>query len=296
MPAQITPLLAERLDISEERARSLLQTMLSELRRRAETDSVRLPDLGTFREEDGRLTFEPSPSLRRRVNHQYEGLSAENLTPLATPPEAPPLSVSESATEDPPADRPEDEPIPTLDPMDEDDTATADAPPPEPEPEPSSRARALDSFSIITMILAFILLLGVGWFVLDRTNVWSPRPSPSPPVTQGPSSPDTADRQQTDRPPEDTAGAPDEPDTTAASAVRSWGIVVASRSSRAAAEATAEEYRRRFDSVEVIPGTVNDRTWYRVAIGWYESEAAAERALDEQASLLPSGAWTHRLR
>lgn len=294
MPAQITPLLAERLDISEERARSLLQTMVKELRRRAESDTVRLPDLGTFREEDGRLTFEPSPSLQRRVNRQYEGLSAENLTPLATPPEAPPLSVPESA-EEPPADRPEDEPIPTLDTADEGDASETDAAPP-PEREPSGRTRALDSFSIITMVLAFIALVGVGWFVLDQTNVWSPRPSPSPNVAQAPASPDTADSQQTTRPPADSINEPTKPDTATASPTRNWGIVVASRSSRAAAEAAADEYRSRFDSVEVIPGTVNDRTWYRVAIGWYDSEAAAERALAEQASALPSGAWTHRLR
>lgn len=300
MPASITPLLAERLDISEEQARSLLEALLRELRRRAESDSVQLPELGTFREEDGRLTFVPSPSLRRRVNHHYEGLSTENLT--APSPETPSSGGLESPPEaEPPRGGPADEPIPTLDSIDEEDPSEQDVSP-SGEPEPASRGASVDSFSIISLVLAFIFLLGVGVFVLDRTNVWSPFSSPEPPVAaeQGPGASDTTTSQQADRSSGSPSGTQVDQDTaaqdTAAQAVGNWAIVVASRSSRAAAEETAKTYRSRFDSVEVVSGTVNGRTWYRVAIGGYASETAAERALDENASKLPSGAWTHRLR
>lgn len=299
MPVSITPLLADRLDISEERARSLLQTMLQELRRRAEAEGVRLPELGTFREEGGTLTFVPSPSLRRRVNLQYEGLTAEELS---APSEPPSLAVSElDLEEEPSGDDPDDVPTPT--PVEvEDDAGSEQEPVPPAEPQSSPQGRTIDSFSIIGLVLAFLFLLGAGWFVLDRTNVLAPGPDPGsdltaeqtspPPDTGSPS--DTVGSQQ---PGQDAEEASD-PDTEDAeeSPAKDWGIVVASRSSRAAAEATAEEYRPRFDSVAVVEGTVNDETWYRVAIGWYASEAAAERALDEQTSALPSGAWTHRLR
>lgn len=305
MPASITPLLAERLDISEERARSLLQALLRELRRRAESDSIQLPELGTFREEDGRLTFVPSPSLRRRVNHHYEGLSAEDLT--APSPEPPsPVGLESPPEAEPPHDGPADEPTPTLDSVDGDDTSEQDGPPSD-EPEPASRGASVDSFSIISLVLASIFLLGASLFVLDRTNVWSLFSSPQPPVAaeQAPETSDTTGAQRTTRSSGVTAAEQDEPDTTAQDTTaqdtttqptRNWVIVVASRSSRAAAEETAEGYRSRFDSVRVVSGTVNGRTWYRVAIGGYASEAAAERALDENAASLPSGAWSHRLR
>ncbi len=302
MPASITPLLAERLDISEEQARSLLEILLQELRRRAEADSVRLPDLGTFREEDGCLTFVPSPSLRRRVNHTYEGLSPEDLTVPEHPPEPASPAVSESASEaDFPSGSPDDDQILTLDPIDEEDTPEPDTPP-SAEPEPAPQGSSVDSSSIVGLVLAFIFLLGAGWFVLDRTDVWFPFSNPAPPVAseQEPGTLDTTTSQRADRSTGANTGTQADQDTaaqdTSARAAGNWAIVVASRSSRAAAEAAAEAYRARFDSVEVVPGTVNGKTWYRVAIGWYVSETAAERVLDQNASRLPSGAWTHPLR
>lgn len=279
MPVSITPLLADRLDISEERAQSLLETMIRELRRRAESDSVRLPELGTFREEDGTLTFEPSSSLRRLVNHQYEGLSAEDFSvPEST--EAPSLATSE--------------------PTPEEETSEAA---PAAKAEPASRGTTVDSFTLISLVLAFLFVLGVGWFVLDRTDVLSPGPSDSPPVAseQAPdesasgAASDTAGVQPSDTASVKSTGTQVDQDTTASTS-RNWVIVVASRSSRAAADAAADEYESRFDSVEVIAGTANDRTWYRVAVGRYASAEAAKRALNEQASKLPPGAWLHHLR
>ena len=295
MPVSIAPLLADRLDISEERARSLLQTMLQELRRRAESEGVRLPELGIFREEGDTLTFVPSPSLRRRVNLQYEGLTTEELS---APSEPPSLAVSELDVEEPSGDGPDDVPTPT--PVEVGDDARSEQEPvPSSEPPPSSQGRTIDSFSIIGLVLAFLFLLGAGWFVLDRTNVLAPGPDPGSDLTAEQTSPppDTgspSDTASSERPEPDAEETSDS-DVTAPP-VKDWGIVVASRSSRATAEAMAEQYRTLFDSVAVVEGTVNDQTWYRVAIGWYASEAAAERALDEHASALPSRAWTHRLR
>ena len=287
MPVSIAPLLADRLDISEERARSLLQTMLQELRRRAESEGVRLPELGIFREEGDTLTFVPSPSLRRRVNLQYEGLTTEELS---APSEPPSLAVSELDVEEPSGDGPDDVPTPT--PVEVGDDARSEQEPvPSSEPSPSSQGRTIDSFSIIGLVLAFLFLLGAGWFVLDRTNVLAPGPDPGSDLTaeQTSAPPDTGS-------PSDTTGSQQPGQDAEDTPAKDWGIVVASRSSRATAEAMAEQYRTLFDSVAVVEGTVNDQTWYRVAIGWYASEAAAERALDEHASALPSRAWTHRLR
>lgn len=77
MSAPLDVLISERLEIPEERAQDLLRTLLKELRDRAANESVHLPHLGTFREEQGTLAFSPSPSLRRLVNQQYEGLQSE---------------------------------------------------------------------------------------------------------------------------------------------------------------------------------------------------------------------------
>lgn len=79
MSAPIYSLLAEELDISEERAQKLLTAMLREVRKRAHRQGVRLPNLGTFREEEGQLTFEAADSLSRIVNQRFEGLEDENL-------------------------------------------------------------------------------------------------------------------------------------------------------------------------------------------------------------------------
>ena len=79
MPAPIHSLLADRLDLTEQQAEQLLEALLQEVQKRARNEGVRLPDLGTFRSEDGQLTFEPSPSLSRAVNEEFEGMDPETL-------------------------------------------------------------------------------------------------------------------------------------------------------------------------------------------------------------------------
>jgi len=81
MPASIYTLLADRLDLSEQQAEQLLTALLQEVQKRAHREGVRLPDLGTFRSEEGHLTFEPVPSLSRAVNEEFEGMAPEPLPP-----------------------------------------------------------------------------------------------------------------------------------------------------------------------------------------------------------------------
>lgn len=82
MSASIYSLLADELDISEEKAQKLLSAMLREVKKRArkQDDGVQLPELGQFTTPDGTLTFSPSDSLARAVNHRFEGLEPEDLT------------------------------------------------------------------------------------------------------------------------------------------------------------------------------------------------------------------------
>jgi len=82
MSAPIHSLLADELDISDEKAEKLLWAMLREVRKRArqEEQGVRLPELGKFTGEAGELTFHPSDSLKRAVNQRFEGLQSEDLS------------------------------------------------------------------------------------------------------------------------------------------------------------------------------------------------------------------------
>lgn len=79
MSDSILSALSDELDVPPQQAKKLLIAMLREVRKRARREGVRLPEFGTFRESQGRITFEPSPSLARAVNHRFEGLQSEDL-------------------------------------------------------------------------------------------------------------------------------------------------------------------------------------------------------------------------
>lgn len=86
MSTSIHALLADELGISEARAEKLLRAMMREVKNRAKRgNGVRIPDLGTFSEENGTLQFTPSDSLARAVNQEFEGLDAEDLSTAAPP-------------------------------------------------------------------------------------------------------------------------------------------------------------------------------------------------------------------
>jgi hypothetical protein len=351
MPQSITPLLAERLDVSTDRAETLLQSMLQELKSRAASEDVRLPELGIIREQDGTLTFVPSPSLRRRVNHQFEGLSPEDLSgpPEADEAASPTLDpveedgdgdTTESADQpvDPGPGASSEEPvgpepassgepeastessIPTLDPVgDEDGSDEGDVPPQNVANEPAAvdeppaeEERELvsptGSFALIGGLLTLVALVGVGWFVLSETTLWSPGPSgyDEPETSQSataeepaPSSdPTTSDGASGTDQPERHAGVP--PGEGSASRANAgtgpWTVIVASFRSRTSAEKTAAEYEDQFAHAEIVPTTTDNSTRYRVAVGRYDSEASAERAREQNASMMPPDAWLHELR
>lgn len=79
MSVSIHTLLADELGISDAKAKKLLSAMLREVRKRAKAGGVHLPNLGKFKETDGRLTFSPEESLVQAVNHRFEGLASEDL-------------------------------------------------------------------------------------------------------------------------------------------------------------------------------------------------------------------------
>ena len=80
----------------------------------------------------------------------------------------------------------------------------------------------------------------------------------------------------------------------------SWTVVVASRTERASAETIALRYRERLRRtghlVDVIEGARNGITYYRVAVGQFETVAAARTVREELAAEIPEDAWLLRLR
>jgi len=112
------------------------------------------------------------------------------------------------------------------------------------------------------------------------------QPAPRTPPSTKPA-PDTSD-QRTARPSGETAEKTTRRDPSATGG--NWSIVVTSRATRPAAEKVAATYEDRFDLVRVVSSTVEDTRRYRVTIGRYASQAAAERFLSERDSI-PSEAW-----
>ncbi|MFB6231595.1 MAG: SPOR domain-containing protein [Salinibacter sp.] len=328
MSASIDVLIAERLDVSEERARTMLRALSEELRAQAQEDDVRLPALGTFGEDDGTLTFTPSPSLRRLVNRRFEGLSAEDVSeaPMSAPagrgpeedeplparagdrPRQAPSDTPESS--DAPPDYPVVEEQPEADvgveptsgsaPEDQESRSHAGA---------SAQARGPDSFQVIMGMLLLVLLIGIGWFVLDRTGALSSLTGSLPYS----SSPDTSDttlqasapdarpaRPSSQSPqsssPRDTAsGAQERVQDSVESSAERWAIVVASTADRASAESVAARYEDQFAGsdrpVDIVESTVENTTRYRVLVGDYPAKDSVLAALDELQSTLPDGAW-----
>lgn len=86
MPAPFQSLLADALDIPEDRAAAFLRAMMRKVRQKAnEGHVIRIPGLGAFSEaDDGTLDFTPAPGLARAVNRRYEGLSPEAVGDTAT--------------------------------------------------------------------------------------------------------------------------------------------------------------------------------------------------------------------
>ena len=80
----------------------------------------------------------------------------------------------------------------------------------------------------------------------------------------------------------------------------SWTVVVATLTERASAETVAlryrEQLRRTGHLVDVVQGTRNGVTYYRVAVGQFETVAAARTVREELAAEIPEDAWLLRLQ
>lgn len=307
MASSILPLLADRLDVSDEDARALLHTLVQELRTHTATEEVRLSGLGTFSEApDGTLRFTPAPSLQRHVNAPYEGLSPEPVGSLETPaaPEAhAPDEGASGAPDAPPA-------------SDADAAASGEAAAPSAAPDraspkrvspgPDDSAQRSPVRAVWGAALAALLLAAAGWLMYSNPGLLgTSSPPASSTVSSAPPADTAADTTAQNAPPSaaasDRSSSPRSasPSPTARDstyAPNRWVIVVASHTARTAALETAQSYRTRFDTVKVVAGTVDGQTWYRVAVGRYDSEPEAKQALARSKGPLPTGAWTHRLR
>lgn len=221
MPSSLSSLLADKLDLSEEQAQELLERLSDAIRDHADATGVHVSGLGTFRQNDGTLTFEPAPSLARYVNQSFEGLPPEAASRLA-PPDASeqtgaqaspsmadllsPLLTRPSLDAAPDAfslTRPADSvPAPV------DVWTSLDDSPPHPEPEAASGANdasegADDSSAaptrpsrprrgrrsgprIAAAVLAALFLVGAGWLILGQQGVVPPPPSVLTSSTEAP--------------------------------------------------------------------------------------------------------------
>lgn len=78
-----------------------------------------------------------------------------------------------------------------------------------------------------------------------------------------------------------------------------WRIVVASMRRQEGAETMARQYRTRFAGdelpVEIVAAETREGLRYRVVVGRFETDEAAQQALRMHAEALPSRAWTLRL-
>lgn len=342
MSASIDVRIAERLGISEERARTLVQSLSKELRAQAQEDSVQLQGLGTFQKDDGSLTFHPSPSLSRVVNRRYEGLSAEDLsgTPVSASDEGGSSAVeSSSADPDDRSRRDSSDGAPAYPVVDEQPgvgsgagsspgkqdperestspggapAAASQASDTEAEGESDSRvgeasgSQSPDLFQSIMGVLLLVLLIGIGWFVLDRTGMMSSLlgsrsyqpPADTADTALQASTPDMnterSPSQNQQSPPSRDTTAPEVPQDTMESSARTWAIVVASTADRASAKIEASRYKDRFSGsvlpVEIIESAVDNTTRYRVTVGDYRAKDSVLAALGELEPKLPDGAW-----
>lgn len=333
MSASLDRLIADRLGISEDHAQTLLRAMLRELRSRAEEEGVRLPELGTFREEEGTLTFSPSKSLRRLVNREYEGLGSQDISPEAeraadetasAPPfpaepgdrfESEPVGGRSEAPDDGAAEKPATEEPTAASGADAGDREASAGAAAEASPRTTRPTRTMDSFHLIVAFLLFLLFIGTGWFVLSETGhiatgpAWlfssgstggsgtqTAMPAADTTLTQT-ASPDTAAAAALQPTPPDTAS---EEQAGIDAAAGGWTIVVASPEDTATAESTAQTYTERFADVplpvDVLPTDVENTTRYRVCVGQYQNRDSVIAALETYGSRLPDGAWVLRLR
>jgi hypothetical protein len=202
-----------------------------------------------------------------------------------------------------------------------DDTAapTASAP-----TRPAQKSSSPLLRTLVT-ILVLLLLGGGAWYILGQRGLV---PSPGQTIAQfsGPNAPadpsdspaETSAEEENEAPSSAADGtsaretpSSSEADTNASGAsspppeqgidpsAGGWTVVVASRSEQSAAAELVETFRQRFSDravpVDLVQGTVDGTTRYRVGIGQFASQIEAAAFLDANSDSLPNGAWTLEL-
>lgn len=229
-------------------------------------------------------------------------------------------SLEDTAGEtDAPAAEPEETTVPDEDPEGEPETTSASESSAPNEPA-SERGSSLPR--VLVTLLVLLLLGGGAWYILGQrgmvpppgqtlfqgTGSSAPNQTTSSAEQQaaGPSGTSAAGTSEQDASSSSEASA-DASDSSAASpgaaaapsidpASGGWTIVVASRADRDAAASLVDTFQQRFQNstqpVDVLQGTVDNATRYRVGVGQFSSRGAAEAFLEDNGDALPNGAWT----
>ncbi len=75
-----------------------------------------------------------------------------------------------------------------------------------------------------------------------------------------------------------------------------WAIVVASRPSEAEAKAVAADFAKKGFATSIKAREVNGETRYRVRVGQFEKQADALKAIKQNSTLLPQGAFLDKIQ
>ncbi|QXD15363.1 SPOR domain-containing protein [Rhodocaloribacter litoris] len=181
----------------------------------------------------------------------------------------------------------------------------------EPAAPPSQAPRAARRRPFPAGLLALALLGIAGGAVVAYLLLRSPAPSPSPPpLTEAPAPADTTTAAQPERPAPEADTTRRLPETPPPSPpaepapgregldldAGGWTVVVASLTARRDAEAIAERYLDLNLPVDILTATTNNVTRYRVAVGQYPTQEAAQEAITRMGDRLPEGSWPLRIR
>lgn len=266
-----------------------------------EEDAWALP--GSFRSEAPRPSWNYAALPAGYLVHRHTPLEASDLhrgrlvdpaQASFTPPEPP------SQVETPPSPRAEDRPAeeaPT-----EKSRPAATAPARGEQPKSSGSGLAW-----VGGLLVLVLLGGGLWYVLNQQEE-TPDPSASAPQAQeapaaapGPTAGETP--AAGDRSTDTTQAAP--PPSPAEQAFADtpridraqggWTVVVASETTREAAERTAQRFAQRFQAqdypIDILQATVEGTQRYRVVVGQFDTPDQVIRRIEQDNSRFPQDAW-----
>ena len=167
-----------------------------------------------------------------------------------------------------------------------------------------SRRQLLFVATLYVIASAFIFLLGIliGQSIEERKILRREEPAVKVPVTSGAP---RADQEMTfyntlakpdpaPKPDPDPAPAPkrtEKPPAKAAAAKTPWTVQVAASRSRATADKLVAELKKRGFPAYLTTGRLNDRTFFRVRVGAYETR---QKAMD-QAGKLKAAKYTNAM-